>query len=162
MLVAKLKHATLAVTSPRAIYLCARARRSNMTRQPDARRMGRVSNVRQTCGAVKWSSTNWVPSDSCPCADWRHSIWLPASTTALLTLVASVAAGIASSATMPISTNCGQTLPIERSDRGTGWVSGRDCADGFMLCAPSLRSIPAPRARHGDLPAPTSFLKEET
>jgi acetoacetyl-CoA reductase len=79
-----------------------------------------------------------------------HSIWLPASTTALLTLVASVAAGIASSATMPISTNCGQTLLIVRSDRETGWVSGRDCADGFMLCAPSLRSIPAPRARHVD------------
>jgi hypothetical protein len=91
-----------------------------------------------------------------------HSIWLPASTTALLTLVASVAAGIASSATMPISTNCGQTLPIERSDRGTGWVSGRDCADGFMLCASSLRSIPAPRARHGDRSFAKSFLKEET
>src|SRR5271163_2484478 len=90
-----------------------------------------------------------------------HSIWLPASTTALLTLVASVAAGIASSATMPISTNCGQTLPIERSDRGTGWVSGRDCGDGFMLCALSLRSIPAPRGT-GIVPAPTSFLKEET
>src|ERR1700683_3917824 len=90
-----------------------------------------------------------------------HSIWLPASTTALLTLVASVAGGIASFATMPISTNCGQTLPIERSDRGTGWVSGRDCADGFMLCAPSLRSIPAPRGT-AIVPAPTSFLKEET
>src|ERR1700722_5727495 len=74
MLVAKLKHAALAVTSPRAMYLCARARRSNMTRQPDAHRMGRVSNVRQTCGAVKWSSTNWVPSDSCPFADLGRAL----------------------------------------------------------------------------------------
>src|SRR5882672_297596 len=41
-----------------------------------------------------------------------HSIWLRASTTALLILAASVSAGIAASVAMPISTSCGQTLRI--------------------------------------------------
>jgi hypothetical protein len=163
MLVAKLKHATLAVTSPPAIYLCARARRSNMTRQPDARRMGRVSNVRQTCGALNGLRRTGYRQILARAQTWAgHSIWLPASTTALLTLVASVAAGTASSATMPISTNCGQTLPIERSDRGTGWSAGGIALTA--LCCARRRYALSPRRAGGTgiVPAPTSFLKEET
>jgi hypothetical protein len=83
---------------------------------PRAASSDRSGNLR----ALVIFSTYWETSDSCPCADLGQTLdLLPASTTALLTLVASVAAGIPTSVTMPISTSCGQMLRIVSACRVT-------------------------------------------
>ena len=168
MLVAKLKHATLAVTSPRAIYLCARARRSNMTRQPDAHRMGRAQAMfakhvaRLNSLFDELGTVRFLPMCR-PGPGTLTVIWLPASIHGAPDLGSKCRGRnrlLRDDAHL-------DKLPPNAPHRALRIAEQAGSAGGIALtalCCARRRYALCPRRARGTgiVPAPTSFLKEET